>query len=133
MRIPRERLSIRFARSGGPGGQNVNKLETKVEIRFRIEEADWIPPSVRERLLVLYSGRVTREGELVVVSSRHRTQAANLEDALRKLEELLRRAARRPKARRPTRPTAASREKRLQQKKRRAEKKAQRRAEPPGE
>src|SRR5206468_6839096 len=84
MDIPRERLTIRFARSGGPGGQNVNKVETKAEVRFLLAEADWLPLSVRERLKQLFPGRLTQEGEIVLSSSRSRSQAQNLNDGIQK-------------------------------------------------
>jgi ribosome-associated protein len=126
MHIPRDRLTIRFSRSGGPGGQNVNKVETKVEIRFRVAEADWIPLEVRERLVAREASRITRDGELVITSSRFRSRERNLEDALEKLEETLSRASTRPKRRKPTRPTAGSRARRSAAKRMRSERKRQR-------
>jgi ribosome-associated protein len=133
MNIPRERLTIRFARAGGPGGQNVNKVETKAEVRFKVAEADWIPPPARERLRALEASRINREGELVIASDRFRTQAQNIEDCLRKLEEMLTAASRRPKRRIATRPTRASKERRRQAKRQRGERKSARRWRPGGD
>jgi len=121
--VPREHLTIRFTRSGGPGGQNVNKVETRVEVRFVVATAAWIPPEVRARLLGLPQARVNREGELVISSSRFRTQARNLEDCIDKLGLLLEAASRAPKRRIPTRPTRASRRRRSGEKKARSERK----------
>jgi len=127
MEIPRQRLEIRFSRSGGPGGQNVNKVETKVEIRFVLAAADWLPERVRVRLAELYPRRLTGDGELVVVSSRYRTQSRNVEDCLEKLRALIVAASRRQRARVTTRPTKASRERRLDSKRRGSERKSRRR------
>jgi ribosome-associated protein len=124
--IPRERLTIRFARSGGPGGQNVNKVETKAEIRFRLDEADWIPEDLRRRLRFVAAARINKDGELVISSSRFRSQARNLDDCFRKLRSELEEAGRVPKRRLPTRPGKASRRKRLEGKRRRGERKRER-------
>jgi len=126
MHIPRDRLTIRFARSGGPGGQNVNKVETKAEVRLRIAEADWIPPAARARLQAIGSARINRDGELVITSSRFRSQSRNLEDCIEKLRRLIEAASARPRRRVPTRPTRASREDRLKAKRRRSERKGRR-------
>jgi ribosome-associated protein len=113
MEIPREKLTIRFARSGGPGGQNVNRVETKVEVRFVLAEADWIPPKLKELVFLREGHRLTDRGELILTSTRSRSQSQNLEDCLRKLESLLEAASRTPRARVRTRPTRASGARRL--------------------
>ena len=125
--IPQDRLSISFSRSGGPGGQNVNKVSSRVEIRFSIAQADWIPAHVRERLVQLFPSRTTTGGEFRVVSSRFRDQHRNLKDCLEKLGDLLRAASHRPARRIPTAPTRGSRERRLEAKRGRARRKSGRR------
>lgn len=124
--IPRARLSVRFARSGGPGGQNVNKVETKAEIRFVVAEADWIPERARSRLSAMCSSRLTKQGELILGSSQHRTQAQNLEECFQKLADLLREANQKPKRRVATRPTRGSRRRTAETKRRQSEKKRSR-------
>lgn len=119
MKIPLERLTIRSSRSSGPGGQNVNKVATRVEIRFHLDSADWIPLSVRKRLGQLQRRRINQAGELVIVSSRHRKRVRNLEDCLDRLRDFIEAASRRPRRRVATKPTRASREKRLREKRRR--------------
>jgi ribosome-associated protein len=117
--IPRHRLSVRASHSGGPGGQNVNKVATRIELRFGVDDADWIPVEVRERFKALERARINAAGEWVTVSSRHRVQSRNLEDCLAKLRAALEAASRRPKRRIATKPGAAARKRRLDEKRQR--------------
>ena len=108
--IDEREIEESFVRSSGPGGQNVNKLATAVQLRFDVRGSPSLPAEVRARLERLAGTRMTREGVLIIVAQRHRTQARNREDALERLVELVRRAAVAPRLRRPTRPTAAARD-----------------------
>jgi len=119
-------IQFEFTRAGGPGGQNVNKVSTAVQLRFDVRHSPSLPGSVRRRLIVLAGRRLTSDGVLVIDARSERSQERNRQEALDRLVELIRRAARKPKRRRRTRPTAASRERRLQGKRERAGKKRMR-------
>ncbi|MGA7610866.1 MAG: alternative ribosome rescue aminoacyl-tRNA hydrolase ArfB [Xanthobacteraceae bacterium] len=118
--IDESELTETFVRASGPGGQNVNKLATAVQLRFDVRHSPSLPADVRARVAVLAGRRLTQDGVLVIIAQRHRTQERNREDARERLTELIRQAAVPPKRRRPTRPTAASRERRIESKKRRS-------------
>jgi ribosome-associated protein len=113
-------IEVSFIRASGPGGQNVNKLATAVQLRFDVRHSPSLPADLRARMESLAGSRLTRAGVLVITAQRYRTQERNRQDAIDRLVDLARRAAVRPRPRRPTRPTAGSRERRLEGKRRRA-------------
>lgn len=106
-----------FIRSPGPGGQNVNKVATAVQLRFNVIKSPTLPEVVRERLMLLAGNKISREGDLIIKASRYRTQERNKLDALGRLQELIKRASVIPKKRRKTKPTFASTQRRLSKKK----------------
>jgi len=119
--IDESELEERFVQASGPGGQNVNKVATAVQLRFDVANSPSLSDYVRGRLKTLAGRRMTREGILVIDARHHRTQERNREDARERLFELIRQAAERPKVRRPTRPTLASKKRRLEGKTKRAQ------------
>lgn len=127
LRIPHSEFTFTFARSGGPGGQNVNKVNTKAVLRWPVSESPSLPEAVRQRFLAKNRRRITNEGDLVLSSQRYRDQARNVDDCLEKLRQLLAEAAAAPKPRKKTRPTRASKERRLKAKQQQSDKKRSRR------
>lgn len=121
-------IVLRFARSAGPGGQNVNKLSTRAELWFDLENCPLLSEEQKRRLRARLASRLTTDGRLRVVAQRERSQSANRQEASRRLVELLRQAARADPPRRPTAPTRASQARRLQSKRQRSETKRGRRS-----
>jgi ribosome-associated protein len=119
-----------FIRSSGPGGQNVNKLSTAVQLRFNVRRSPSLPNDVALRLMQLAGSRLTKDGVLIITAQSHRTQERNRQDARDRLIELIRQAAVVPVKRRKTKPTKASKEKRIESKKRRSNIKGMRNTKP---
>jgi len=116
-----DELQESFIRSSGPGGQNVNKVESAVQLRFDVRNSPSLPDDVKERLERIAGSRLTNDGVLIITAQRFRMQERNREDALNRLVDLIKQATVRPKPRRPTRPTLASKKRRLEAKGRRSE------------
>jgi ribosome-associated protein len=120
LQIDERELQIDFIRASGPGGQNVNKVATAVQLRFDVN-ASSLPEESKTRLLHLAGNRITSEGILLIEAKRFRTQEQNREDAIQRFVELVRKSLDKPKSRKKTRPSQASKEERLKEKKRRGE------------
>ena len=121
--IDEQELQWEFVRSSGPGGQNVNKVSTAVQLRFDVKHSHSVPDDIKKRLIRLAGRRMTREGELIIEARQYRYQERNRQDALKRLKELIWKAVRKPKIRHKTKPTLSSRMKRLETKCRQGEKK----------
>ena len=120
LQIDERELQIDFIRASGPGGQNVNKVATAVQLRFDVR-ASSLPEEVKSRLIQLAGNRITSEGVLLIEAKRFRTQEKNREDAIHRFVELVRKSLVKPKARKKTKPTQSSKEERLKEKKKRGE------------
>ncbi len=124
--IPDEEVAFTTSRSGGPGGQNVNKLETRVTLRFDLAGSGVLSEEQKARLLERLATRITKEGVLLVTSQKHRTQAANRDAAAERLAELIREALREEAPRKKTRPSKAAKARRLDEKRRQSQRKRER-------
>lgn len=127
IQIPLSDFEFSFARSSGPGGQNVNKVNSKVFLRWYVIESDYLNEDVKQRFIERYQNRIHADGSVMLISDRHRDQAKNIEDCLEKLKMMILEVALPPKKRKKTKPTRGSKERRIQSKKRRSETKAFRR------
>jgi ribosome-associated protein len=123
-------IRFHFIRASGPGGQNVNKVATAAQLRFDVGNSPSLPGDVRTRLIRLAGRRVTHDGILILEAKQFRTQERNREDAVKRLVDLISKAAERPKLRKKTKPSGAAREKRIESKKRRGSVKKMRRTNP---
>jgi len=121
LEINESELHFDFIRSSGPGGQNINKVASAVQLRFDVQNSPSLEPEVKERLTKLAGSRMTSDGVLMIEAKRYRSQDQNREDAILRLVALIQKALQEPSARKPTRPNRGARQKRLREKKRRGE------------
>ncbi len=128
--IDENEIQLDFIRSSGPGGQNVNKVASGVQLRFNLDTSTTLPDEVKQRLYSIARNRITEEGVLIIEAKRFRTQEQNREDAIARLVALIFQATEKPKPRKKTRPTAASQAERIEEKKRRGAIKRSRRTTP---
>jgi ribosome-associated protein len=133
IQVPDDELHFTFARSGGPGGQNVNKVASKAVLRWDLAANSTLPADVKDRLRGQQRRRLTAEGELIIQGQRFRDQERNKQDCLDRLRDMIRTALHRPRPRKATRPSRASRERRLEAKRQQARRKAHRRKPSPEE
>lgn len=127
IRIDESEFELSFARSGGPGGQNVNKVNSQAILRWNATVSDALPPGVRDRFLARYGHRFTKDGVLILRSQKYRDQARNIADCHQRLREMVLNVVTPPTQRRPTKPSRGAKQRRLQDKKQRSEKKQSRR------
>ncbi len=125
-KVPAEELQLTFSRSSGAGGQNINKVNTKVTLTWNVADTLALPHDVVSRFMKVYANKILEDGTFVMTSQRHRSQNQNIEDCLEKLQEMIDEVAVPPKKRRPTRPTRSSVKRRLDGKRRQSDKKRDR-------